>query len=48
MLVEGWTDVPDDCRPYNPDNNKQTYADGLNHNIMLLAVITRLNRSRGD
>ena len=45
MLVEGWTDVPDACRPYNM---KQTYADGLNHNIMLLAVITRLNRSRGD
>ena len=45
MLVEGWTDVPDACRPYNI---QQTYADGLNHNIMLLAVITRLNRSRGD
>ena len=45
MLVEGWIDVPDACRPYNI---KQTYADGLNHNIMLLAVINRLNRSRGD
>ena len=45
MLVEGWTDVPDACRSYNI---KQTYADILNHNIMLLAVITRINRSRGD